>query len=166
MGGDLMSTSALFAPITALATKLETQPILRAADPDEGHSDFGDWKGAGKRKRDLSDVTRAEAVRRAFDMADLNPLADRVVSLTSEWTAHEKFTVTVADETGNVQEICDQLTSAGIELTRVRSNSYSVGVYFADPDGNSNEVYFEDLAAYRRRPEDGEYPRKLEGVAV
>ena len=66
----------------------------------------------------------------------------------------------------DLQEICDQLTSAGIELTRVRSDSYSVGVYFADPDGNSNEVYFEDLAAYRRRPEDGEYPRKLEGIAA
>ena len=66
----------------------------------------------------------------------------------------------------DLQGICDQLTSAGIELTRVRSNSYSVGVYFNDPDGNSNEVYFEDLAAYRRRPEDGEYPRKLERIAV
>ena len=62
-------------------------------------------------------------------------------------------------------EICDQLVSQGIELFRVRSNSYSVGVYFNDPDGNSNEVYFEDIEAFRRRPEEGEYHRKLVGIS-
>ena len=66
----------------------------------------------------------------------------------------------------DLQSICDQLASKGIELIRVRSNSYSVGVYFSDPDGNSNEVYYEDLVAFRRRPEKGEYHRKLEGITV
>ena len=66
----------------------------------------------------------------------------------------------------DLQAICHQLKSAGIELTRIRSVSYAVGVYFNDPDGNSNEVYFEDVEAFRRRPEEGEYHRKLEGVPV
>ena len=66
----------------------------------------------------------------------------------------------------HLQEMCQQLTSAGIELKRVRSNSYSVGVYFNDPDGYSNEVYFEDVEGFRRRPEEGEYHRKLEGIAI
>ena len=65
----------------------------------------------------------------------------------------------------DLQEICDQLVSQGIELFRVRSNSYSVRVYFNDPDGNSNEVYFEDIEAFRRRPEEGEYHRKLVGIS-
>ncbi len=66
----------------------------------------------------------------------------------------------------DLQVMCHQLTSTGVELIRIRSNSYSVGVYFSDPDGNSNEVYFEDVEAFRRRPEEGEYPRKLEGILV
>ena len=66
----------------------------------------------------------------------------------------------------DLQEICRQLTSAGVELMRTRSNSYSVGVYFSDPDGNSNEVYFEDVEAFRRRPEEGEYHRKLQGIDI
>ena len=45
----------------------------------------------------------------------------------------------------DLQEICDQLVSQGIELFRVRSNSYSVGVYFNDPDGNRIEIYCELL---------------------
>ncbi len=66
----------------------------------------------------------------------------------------------------DLEVMCHQLTSTGVELTRIRSNSYSVGVYFSDPDGNSNEVYFEDVEAFRRRPEEGEYPWKLEGIPV
>ena len=66
----------------------------------------------------------------------------------------------------DLQEMCRQLTSVGVELVRTRTNSYSVGVYFSDPDGNSNEVYFEDVEAFRRRPEEGEYHRKLEGITV
>ena len=66
----------------------------------------------------------------------------------------------------DLQAICHQLMSTGIKLTRIRSVSYAVGVYFSDPDGNSNEVYFEDVEAFRRGPEEGEYHRKLEGVSV
>ena len=66
----------------------------------------------------------------------------------------------------DLQAICHQLIATGIELTHTRSVSYAVGVYFSDPDGNSNEVYFEDVEAFRRGPEQGEYHRKLEGVPV
>ncbi len=66
----------------------------------------------------------------------------------------------------DLQVMCHQLTSTGVELIRTRSNSYSVGVYFSDPDGNSNEMYFEDVEAFRRRPEEGEYHRNLEGVPL
>ena len=45
----------------------------------------------------------------------------------------------------DLQEICDQIISKGIELRWSRSKSHSVGVYFNDPDVNSNEVYFEDI---------------------
>ena len=65
----------------------------------------------------------------------------------------------------DLQEMCLQLNSEGVELIRIRSNSYSVGVYFSDPDGNSNEVYLEDVEAFRRRPEEGEYHRKLVGIS-
>ena len=64
----------------------------------------------------------------------------------------------------DLQEICNQIISKGMELRWSRSNSYSVGVYFNDPDGNGNEVYFEDIKAFRRRPEEGEYHQKLVGV--
>ena len=66
----------------------------------------------------------------------------------------------------DLQAMCTQLTSAGIELKWTRSVSYAVGVYFDDPDGNSIEAYYEDIEAFRRRPQEGEYHRKLEGVTV
>ena len=66
----------------------------------------------------------------------------------------------------DLQAICHQLISTGIEITHIRSVSYAVGVYFSDPDGNSNEVYFEDAEAFQRGPEQGEYHRKLEGVSL
>ena len=37
--------------------------------------------------------------------------------------------------------------------------------YINDPDGNSNEVYFEDVEAFLHRPEDGEYHRQLVGIS-
>ena len=87
---------------------------------------------------------------------------DREQDIRSVGSNHLAWEMATFDD---LQEICDQLVSKGIELFRVRSNSYSVGVYFNDPDGNSNEVYFEDLEAFRRRPQDGEYHRKLVGVS-
>ena len=66
----------------------------------------------------------------------------------------------------DLQAMCTQLTSAGVELKRTRSVSYAVGVYFDDPDGNSIEAYYEDVEAFRRGPQEGQYHRKLEGVTV
>ena len=88
---------------------------------------------------------------------------DREQDIKSVGSNHLAWEMTSFDD---LQEICDQLVSQGIEVFRVRSNSYSVGVYFNDPDGNSNEVYFEDIEAFRRRPEEGEYHRKLAGVST
>ncbi len=62
----------------------------------------------------------------------------------------------------DLQAMCDQLVSAGIELTHVRSVSYAVGVYFSDPDGNGIEVYFEETGGWRQGEWGGTYPRKLE----
>ena len=53
-----------------------------------------------------------------------------------------------------------------MEIPRTRQNSFSVGVYFNDPDGNGNELYYEHLEAYRKGDWEGEYSRKLEEVPV
>ncbi len=87
---------------------------------------------------------------------------DRKQDIKSVGSNHLAWEMATFDD---LQAICDQLVSQGIELFRVRSNIFSVGVYFNDPDGNSNVVYFEDVVAFRRRPEEGEYPRKLVGVS-
>ena len=87
---------------------------------------------------------------------------DREQDIKSVGANHLAWEMATFDD---LQEICDQLVSQGIELKWTRSNSYSVGVYFNDPDGNSYEVYFEDVVAFRRRPEEGEYHRQLVGVS-
>ena len=66
----------------------------------------------------------------------------------------------------DLQAIYRQLKEKGVEILRTRSNTFSVGIYFNDPDGNGNEAYYEDLEAYRRGAWEGEYHRKLEEVAV
>ena len=88
---------------------------------------------------------------------------DKEAEVKSVGTNHLAWEMASFDD---LQAICHQLMSTGIKLTRIRSVSYAVGVYFSDPDGNSNEVYFEDVEAFRRGPEQGEYHRKLEGVPV
>ncbi|MFQ6031237.1 MAG: VOC family protein [Dehalococcoidia bacterium] len=95
-------------------------------------------------------------------LREIGPEA-REQAINSVGTNHLAWEMASFDD---LQEMCQQITSRGIQLTRVRSNSYSVGVYFNDPDGNSNEAYFEDVEAFRRRPEEGEYHRKLEGIYV
>jgi catechol-2,3-dioxygenase len=52
------------------------------------------------------------------------------------------------------------LKETGVEILQVRENTYSVGVYFDDPDGNGLEVYYEEPGEYRRAWE-GQYARKL-----
>ena len=87
----------------------------------------------------------------------------READINSVGTNHLAWEMASFDD---LQAICQQLISAGVEFIDTRSNSYSVAVYFSDPDGNNNEAYFEDVEAFRRRPEEGEYHRKLEGITV
>ena len=57
------------------------------------------------------------------------------------------------------------LKAKGVEILRSRENTFSVGVYFNDPDGNGLEVYYEAPGGYRRAWE-GQYSRKLEEVTA
>ena len=67
----------------------------------------------------------------------------------------------------DLQQIYRRLQEMDVEILRVRQNSCSMGVYFADPDGNENEVYYETAdARYREGGWQGEFPEKLEGVTV
>jgi catechol-2,3-dioxygenase len=52
------------------------------------------------------------------------------------------------------------LKETGVEIQRARENTYSVGIYFNDPDGNGLEVYNEEPGGFRRAWE-GQYARKL-----
>jgi catechol-2,3-dioxygenase len=45
----------------------------------------------------------------------------------------------------DLQTMVCHLKAKGVEILRVRENTYSVGVYFNDPDGNGLEVYDESL---------------------
>ena len=54
------------------------------------------------------------------------------------------------------------LKEMGVEVSGTRSNSYSIGVYFNDPDGNGNEVYFEETGGWRQGEWGGTYHRTLE----
>ena len=67
----------------------------------------------------------------------------------------------------NLQQMWRQLKEKGAEILRMRQNSASMGIYFADPDGNENEVYYEDRDA-RWRPGGwaGQFPTKLEEVTT
>jgi catechol 2,3-dioxygenase len=65
----------------------------------------------------------------------------------------------------DLQAMARHLKAKGVEILRVRDNTFSVGVYFNDPDGNGIEVYYEEPGGYRRAWE-GQYARKLEEVSV
>jgi catechol 2,3-dioxygenase len=60
----------------------------------------------------------------------------------------------------DLQVMVRHLKAKGVEILRVRENTYSVGVYFNDPDGNGLEVYYEEPGGFRRAWE-GKYTRKL-----
>ncbi len=67
----------------------------------------------------------------------------------------------------DLRQICRRLKELDVAILRVRQNSCSMGVYFADPDGNENEVYYETRdARYREGGWQGEFPEKLEEVTV
>ena len=62
----------------------------------------------------------------------------------------------------DLRKMHQHLKDKGVEILRTRSNSFSTGIYFNDPDGNGIEVYYEDLEQFRKGVWDGEYAQKLE----
>jgi catechol-2,3-dioxygenase len=52
------------------------------------------------------------------------------------------------------------LKETGVEIPWARENTYSVGIYFNDPDGNRLEVYNEEPGGSRRAWE-GQYASKI-----
>jgi len=65
----------------------------------------------------------------------------------------------------DLQAMVRHLKAKGVPILRTRENTFSVGVYFNDPDGNGLEVYYEEPGGYRRAWE-GQYARKLEEVTA
>jgi hypothetical protein len=61
----------------------------------------------------------------------------------------KRFERTWLDKT-NWQTMVRHLKEKGVEILRVRENTYSVGIYFNDPGGNGLEVYYEEPGGYRR----------------
>lgn len=60
----------------------------------------------------------------------------------------------------DLQQMHQRLKEKNVEILRIRQNAASMGIYFADPDGNENEVYFEDPdARYREGGWQGEFNR-------
>ncbi len=66
----------------------------------------------------------------------------------------------------DLQAMHQRLKEKNVEILRIRQNAASMGIYFNDPDGNENEIYYEDAdARYREGGWQGEFPRKLEEVS-
>ena len=67
----------------------------------------------------------------------------------------------------DLQQMYGQIKGKGVEVLRIRQSSTSMGIYSADPDGNENEVYYEEPGGYRT-PEgwQGRFPRQLEEAAT
>ena len=67
----------------------------------------------------------------------------------------------------DLQAMYRRLKEKQVNIVRMRQNSASMGIYFTDPDGNENEVYYEEAdARWRQGGWEGQFPRKLEQVAV
>lgn len=66
----------------------------------------------------------------------------------------------------DLQAAYRHLKEKGVEILRSRSNTFSVGFYFNDPDGNGNEIYYEDLEAFRQGSWEGRYARELEEMTA
>ena len=62
----------------------------------------------------------------------------------------------------DLQAMYDHLKEMDVKILGTRNNSYSVGVYFNDPDGTGNEVYFEETGGWRQGEWGGTYHRTLE----
>jgi len=67
----------------------------------------------------------------------------------------------------DLRQMYRRLKEKNVEVLRIRQNACSMGIYFADPDGNENEVYYETPdARYREGGWQGEFPEKLEEVTA
>ena len=78
-------------------------------------------------------------------------------------TNHFAWEVGSFDE---LQEMYQHLKDQSVNILRTRSNSFSTGIYFNDPDGNGIEIYYEDLDEFRKGNWSGEYARKLEEASA
>jgi catechol 2,3-dioxygenase len=67
----------------------------------------------------------------------------------------------------DLQQMYRHLHKHQIPILRIRQNATSMGIYFPDPDGNENEVYYEAPdARWRDGGWQGTFPRQLEGVTA
>ena len=64
-----------------------------------------------------------------------------------------------------LQRMYRHLKEKQVEILRTRQNATSIGIYFCDPDGNENEVYYEESdARWRQGGWEGRFPSELEDV--
>ena len=94
---------ANLAPLRAIRSRFSSElSRLRESatvDPDANHAGNGYYRrvtGSGT-LRDLQDGQRASSVERAFNFADLHPLANRYLTLMSEWIRPSEFRPTALD---------------------------------------------------------------------
>ena len=67
----------------------------------------------------------------------------------------------------DLQAIYHHLKDNGVDVSRARENSYGMGVYFNDPDGNGNEIYYEgDDAQWLQGIWEGKFDRSLDEKSV
>ncbi len=76
-------------------------------------------------------------------------------------TNHFAWEVDSFDE---LQSMVRHLKEKDVKILRSRSNSFSTGIYFNDPDGNGLEIYYEDLEYFRKGAREGQYVQTLEGL--
>jgi len=79
-------------------------------------------------------------------------------------TNHNAWLMSSFDD---LRQMHKRLKEKNVEILRIRQNACSMGIYFADPDGNENEVYYDTPdARYREGGWQGEFPEKLEEATV
>ncbi len=66
----------------------------------------------------------------------------------------------------DLQAMCRHLGKQGVEVLRVRANTFPMGIFFTGPDGSGIEVYYEAPGMPWRNAWEGTYPRELEEAAA
>ncbi len=75
-------------------------------------------------------------------------------------TNHNAWQMATFDD---LQRMYRHLKENQVKILRIRQNATSMGIYFWDPDGNENEVYFEESdARWRQGGWEGQFPKELE----